>query len=97
MSVELKPGMRISALRMSNKAIALTGTIEKVCDDGKTVEMTVDGAEGHIETVHINDVTILLDGDFAAPETAGEKDAAELRGDGIDAKATAAGVEVDIP
>jgi hypothetical protein len=69
MSVELKPGMRISALRMSNKAISLTGTITGVCEDGKCVEMAPDGQEGHIETVHVNDVTILLDGDFAVPET----------------------------
>lgn len=67
---ELKTGMRISALRMANKAIALTGTLEKINDDGKTVEMSVDGSEDHLETVHINDVTILLDGDFAADASA---------------------------
>ena len=65
MSVELKPGMRISALRMANKAIALTGTITKVLDDGKCVEMAIDGHEPEaLEVVHVNDITILLDGDF---------------------------------
>jgi hypothetical protein len=56
MSVELKEGMRITALRMSNKAIKLTGTLAKINDDGKTVEMTVDGTENGLETVHVNDV-----------------------------------------
>jgi len=69
MSVELKPGMRISALRMANKAIAMTGTITKVLDDGKCVEMAIDGHEPEaLEVVHVNDVTILLDGAKDVPE-----------------------------
>jgi hypothetical protein len=59
MSVQLEKGMRVSALRMSNKAVILTGTIVQINDDGKSLDMTVDGHDTHVETVHVNDVAVL--------------------------------------
>jgi hypothetical protein len=58
MSVELQVGMRVRALRMSNKVIALTGTITEMLDS-KCIEMTIDGTEAGREVVHRDDVTVL--------------------------------------
>jgi hypothetical protein len=58
---DLKVGQRISALRMSNKAVTLTGTIAQINDDGKTVDMTLDDHDTHVETVHVDDVTVLAE------------------------------------
>jgi len=58
-SKDLKVGQRISALRMSNKAVKLIGTIAQINDDGKTVDMTLDDHDTHVETVHVDDVKVL--------------------------------------
>ena len=57
-------GQRVKALRMSNKAVAITGTIDALNDDGKTVVVKHDGGDG-LETVHADDVTV-LDGTAAS-------------------------------
>jgi hypothetical protein len=56
---DLKVGQRVRALRMSNKATEITGTLVQINDDGKTVNMTMDGHATHIDTVHVDDVTVL--------------------------------------
>ena len=56
---DLKVGDRVSFLRMSNKAVSLTGTIEKVYEDGvPCVEVKLDDSD-HIETAHMDDVAVL--------------------------------------
>lgn len=69
MSKDLKVGQRISALRMSNKAVSLTGTLVELNDDGKTVQMMMDGHGTHIETVHVDDVTVLAEPEEKEEET----------------------------
>lgn len=73
---ELKIGQRVKALRMSNKAVTITGTIDALNDDGKTVVVKHDGGDG-LETVHADDVTVL---DGAAASSAEEKPAASETG-----------------
>lgn len=77
---DLKVGERISALRMSNKAIRLTGTLVQVNDDGKTVNMTMDGHDTHIETVHVDDVTVLDGSEAKAPAAGGAKSLTTVNG-----------------
>ena len=85
----LKVGDRVSFLRMSNKAVQLTGTLKEFCEDGKCANVEVDGVEGgHVEMASMADVTPL--------ETPAEV-AADLRSEGIGAAATPHGIVVDVP
>jgi hypothetical protein len=54
-----KVGDRVSFLRMSNKAVKLTGTIKNFLEDGKLAEIAVDGIEGHVEHASVADMTPL--------------------------------------
>lgn len=56
---DLKIGQSITALRMSNKAVTITGTIDALNDDGQTVVVKAVDASGQefLETVHAADVT----------------------------------------
>jgi hypothetical protein len=62
---KLKLGDRVKALRTHNKAVELIGTVEEM--DGKSITIEVQTAggapvsEGHQETVHIDDVTVLAE------------------------------------
>jgi len=57
---DLKIGDHVSFLRMSNKAIRLTGTIAAFHDDGvPCVDVELDGHEDAIDTAHVDDVTVL--------------------------------------
>lgn len=89
---DLQVGQHVSFLRMSNKAVRLTGTIERMHeDDARLVDVQLDGHDYVcLDTAHVDDVTVL-------PAETPEGNAAELRGDGIDATVTSEGVEVKIP
>jgi hypothetical protein len=55
----LSVGQHVRFLRMSNKAVELTGVIEKIQDDpSPCVDIRVDGKDGGLETAHVNDVTV---------------------------------------
>lgn len=88
MAIDLKIGEHVSYLRMSNKAIMLTGTVEQFNTDGKTVRIKVDGTPNFVEDAHVDDICSL--------ETPAE-DAADLRAEGIQATATDKGIEVAVP
>lgn len=51
-------GQHVKALRMTNKAVSVIGTIDALNDDGQTVVVKLDDSE-HLETVHADDVTVL--------------------------------------
>lgn len=55
---DLTIGQRVTALRMSNKAVMIAGTIDALNDDGQTVVVkAVDaGGQEFLETVHAADV-----------------------------------------
>jgi hypothetical protein len=56
---DFKIGDHVSFLRMSNKAVRLTGTIQSFHDDGvPCVEVALDDSEA-VETAHVNDVKVL--------------------------------------
>jgi hypothetical protein len=71
--IELNLGDHVSALRMSDKGIALRGKIVKIHDDSECVDILVDDTEDFRETVHAEDVTVLE----AAPKAAAKKDDAK--------------------
>jgi hypothetical protein len=77
MAIELKKGDKVKALRSSNKAIELIGTVSGIdALTGKSITIEVETAggapvsEGHQETVHIDDVTVLE----AKPKAKGAKE-----------------------
>ena len=56
---DLKIGQRVSFLRLSNKAVALTGTIVKLYEEGvPLVEVKLDD-NAATETAHVDDVKVL--------------------------------------
>jgi hypothetical protein len=71
---DLHVGDRVSALRMSNKAVTLTGKALNVREDSECVDITVDqeGGGEFVESVHAADVTVL---EPAAKGAAAEPDA----------------------
>jgi hypothetical protein len=65
---DLKIGDHVSFLRMSNKAIRLTGTIAKIHDDAPIVDIALDNHPADsIDNAHVDDVTVI---DPVAAETA---------------------------
>jgi len=55
----LSVGQHVKFLRMRNKAVELTGVIEKIQDDpSPCVDVRVDGKDGGLETAHVDDVTV---------------------------------------
>jgi hypothetical protein len=57
---DLKIGDHVSFLRMSNKAVRMTGTIVAFNEDGKTVDIALDHHDvDSIENAHLDDVTVL--------------------------------------
>lgn len=57
---DLQVGQHVSFLRMSNKAVRLTGTVERIHDDAPLVDVQLDGREDVcLDTAHVNDVTVL--------------------------------------
>jgi hypothetical protein len=87
-SEDLKVGQHVSFLRMHNKAVSVEGTITQINEDGKTVIVQTDINPDILEAAHVDDVTVL--------ETPAEV-AADLRSEGIDAKAEPEGIEVNVP
>jgi hypothetical protein len=53
----MKVGDHVKALRSHNKAVELTGTIERI--EGSSVTMVLDDNPNWLETVHLDDVTVL--------------------------------------
>lgn len=55
---DLKIGDHVSFLRLSNKAVSLTGTISAIHEEGvPCVDVELD--TGGFETAHVDDVTVL--------------------------------------
>jgi hypothetical protein len=54
--MDFKIGDHVKFLRMSAKNISLSGTIDEINGDGKTVNILVDGTEDFIETAHVDDL-----------------------------------------
>jgi hypothetical protein len=55
----LHVGDQVQFLRMSNKAVSLAGKIAEIHEDSDCVDVLVDGTEGHLETAHAADVTVI--------------------------------------
>jgi hypothetical protein len=56
----LKLGQHVSFLRMSNKAVSLTGTIADISEDQPIVAVKLDGHDPEVlEIAHVDDVTAL--------------------------------------
>ena len=59
MATELTTGQHVSFLRMNNKAIKLTGVVQQINEDGKTVRIQVDGSPNFVEDAHVDDVNLI--------------------------------------
>ena len=59
--MEIKEGDHVKFRRSSDKAVELTGTVEKLHDDEKSVDIRVDGEGEHVETASLEDVSPLED------------------------------------
>lgn len=59
MAKNLKVGDHIKALRSSNKSISLVGSVLRLNEDGRTIDMDLDANKNFVETVHVDDVTVL--------------------------------------
>ncbi len=57
---KIKVGDRVKFNRSHNKAVSLTGTVKKLHDDGRSVDIDVETEEGkHVETAHVDECQVI--------------------------------------